>query len=153
MPKKHCFLYYSNISFLHFLIIFYPSQSSSQILGLSSLKSKAKLRDWGLNAEEVRCQPSPSLKDQIRFTTGSKIPLFTFTKNLVIPSANHCSDPQCMCTRIWILIGHLCFHFQGTLVQEYWDVLRNLEGKGIPYLWLEYCLGPPKQTISLSGVN
>ena len=104
------------------------------------------LRKWG-------GQLSPSLKDQIRFLTGSKIPLFTFTRNWVIPVANHCSDPQCMHTRIWILIGYLCFHFQGTLVQQYWDVLRSLEGKGIPYLWLEYCLGLPKQTISWPGAN
>ena len=105
--------------FSSFSYNFLPKPESSQNLGLSSLKSKAKLRDWGLTVEEVRCQPSPSLKDQIRYPTGSKIPSFTFTKNLVIPVANHCSDPQCMCTRIWILIGHLCFHFPGTLVQQY----------------------------------
>ena len=106
-----------------------------------SFLSQIKSHTEGLRSEcwEVRCQPSPSLKGQIRYSTGSKIPLFTFTRNLVIPGANHCSDPQCMCTRIRILIGHLCFHFQGTLVQQYWDVLRNLEGKGIPHLWLEYC--------------
>ena len=32
-------------------------------------------------------------------------------------------------------------------------VLRSLEGKGIPYLWLEYCLSSPKQTFSQPGVN
>ena len=44
------------ISFSHFLF------SSSQILGPFTLKPETKLTGWGLNAEDVRYQPSPSLR-------------------------------------------------------------------------------------------
>ena len=47
----------------------------------------------------------------------SHFPLFTFTRNPVIPVANHSSDPLHMHTGICILIGLLCFQFPGTLVQ------------------------------------
>ena len=47
----------------------------------------------------------------------SHFPLFTFTRNPVIPAANHSSDPLHMCAGICILIGLLCFQFPGTLVQ------------------------------------
>ena len=59
------------ILFPIFSIIFYPSQGSSQILGPLSLKSETKLKGWSLNAEEVRCQLPPTLRDQIRFLTGT----------------------------------------------------------------------------------
>ena len=47
----------------------------------------------------------------------SHFPLFTFTRNPVIPAANHSSDPLHMHSGICILIGLLCFQFPGTLVQ------------------------------------
>ena len=36
-----------------------------------SLKWETKLKGWSLNAEEVRCQLPPTLRDQIRFLTGT----------------------------------------------------------------------------------
>ena len=47
----------------------------------------------------------------------SHFPLFTFTRNSVIPVTNHSSDPLHMHSGISILIGLLCFQFPGTLVQ------------------------------------
>ena len=40
--------------FFPFSIIFYSDQISSQILGPFILKSETKLKDWGLNIEDVR---------------------------------------------------------------------------------------------------
>ena len=121
MSKKDCFQHISIFSFSRFPINSYSDRSPSQILGPLTSRSETKLKGWSLNAEEVRCQLPPTLRDQIRFPTGTCLfpysPLFTFTRNLVIPVANHSSDLQHMCSGIWILIGHLCFQFPGTLVQ------------------------------------
>ena len=121
------------------------SQIRNQTEGLES-------ECWGSEVSAPTHLKGPN-KVPYRNLFTSHSPLFTFTRHSVMPAANHSSDPQHMCSGIWILIGHLCFQFPGALVQQYWVVLRNLEGKGIPNLWLEYCLGSPKQTISQPGVN
>ena len=121
VPKKHCFLSLSNFLFFPFSIISYSDLSSTQNLCPFTSKSKTKLKRWSLNTEDVRCQPSPFLKDQIRFLRGTcLLPIFPYLlhpKNSVIPVTNHSSDPQHMHTGICILIGLLCFQFLGTLVQ------------------------------------
>ena len=67
MSKKHCFQHHSRFSFSHFSIKSNSDRSPSQILGPLSSRSETKLKGWSLNAEEVRCQLPPTLRDQIRF--------------------------------------------------------------------------------------
>ena len=157
MSKKHCFQHLSRFSFSHFSIIFQPDGRASQISGPLSSRSETKLKGWSLNTREVRCQLPPTLRDQIRLPTGTCLlphfPLFTFTRNPVIPAANHSSDLMHMCRRICNFIGLLCFSIPRNPGSVVLVVMRNSEGKGIPHLWLEYCLGSPKQTFSSPGVN
>ena len=77
MSKKHCFQHHSGFSFFHFSKNSYSDRSPSHILGPLSLKSETKLKGWSLNAEEVRCQLPPTLRDQIRFPTGIVYFLFS----------------------------------------------------------------------------
>ena len=119
VSKKHCFQLDSEFPFSHFSYIFQPDGSSTQILGLLTSRSETKLKGWMLNAEEVRCQLPPTLRCQIWVQTGTYLlpvlPLYTITRNSVIPAANHSSDLLHMRTGICNTIGHLCFQFPGTL--------------------------------------
>ena len=71
MSKKHCFQHLSRFSFSHFSINSYSDRSPSEILGPLPSRSETKLKGWSLNTEEVRCQLPPTLRDQIRFPTGT----------------------------------------------------------------------------------
>ena len=156
MSKKHCFQHLSRFSFSHFSIIFQPDGRASQISHPLSSSSETKLKGWSLNAEEVRCQLPPTLRDQIRLPTGTcllPISLIYFYQEFSDTSSQSQLRSPAHAQR------DLQFHWSslfsiprnpGSVVLV---VLRSLEGKGIPYLWLEYCLGPPKQTFSRPGVN
>ena len=156
MSKNHCFQHHSRFSFSHFSIISNPDGSPSQISGPLSSRSETKLKGWSLNAEEVRCQLPPTLRDQIRFPTGTcLLPIFPY---LLLPGIQWYQQPITAQIPSTCTVGSaisLAFFFSiprnpGSIVLV---VLRSLEGKGIPYLWLEYCLGSPKQTFSWPGVN
>ena len=88
-------------SFFPFSTISYSDLSSTQILCPFTSKSETKLKGWSLNTEDVRCQPSPSLKDQIRFLTGTcLLPIFPY---LLLPRIQSYQWPitaqvPCTCT-------------------------------------------------------
>ena len=156
MSKRHCFQHLSRFSFSHFSIIFQPDGRASQISYPLSSRSETKLKGWSLNAEEVRCQLPPTLRDQIRLQTGTcllPISLIYFYQEFNDTSSQSQLRSPAHAQR------DLRFHWSslfsiprnpGSIVLV---VLRNVDGKGIPYLWLEYCLGSPKQTFSQPGVN
>ena len=52
-----------------------------------------------------------------------------------------------MDTRMWTLIGYPLFQFLEIQAHLYCDALTYQEGQGILSLWMEYCLGLPKQII------
>ena len=120
VPKKHCFLSLSSISFSHFYnFLFRPELLTDFRSFYSQIRNQTEglgPECWGSEVSALTLLEGPN-KVPHRNLFTSHFPLFTFTKNPVIPVANHSSDPQCMCTRICILIGHLCFQFLGTLVQ------------------------------------
>ena len=151
MSKKHCFQHLSRFSFSHFSIIFQPDGRALQISHPLSSRSETKLKGWSLNTREVRCQLPPTLRDQIRLPTGTcLLPIFPY---LLLPGFTDTSGQSQHRSSAHVQ-RDLQFHWSslfsiprnpGSVVLV---VLRSLEDKGIPYLWLEYCLGSPKQTFS-----
>ena len=101
MSKKHCFQHVSRFSFSHFSIKSNSDRSPAQISGPLSSRLETKLKGWSLNAEEVRCQLPPTLRDQIRFPTGTcLLPIFPY---LLLPGIQRYQWPitaqiPCTCT-------------------------------------------------------
>ena len=156
MSKKHCFQLVSEFSFSHFLI--FSNQMGAPhrfwVLSLQDQKPNWRvgfwmLRKWGVSSP-------PTLRYQIRVQTGTcLLPILPY---LLLPGIQWYQWPitaqiSCTCAQ-GSAISLATFVFNS---QEPWvivlDCTEKPGGKGIPYLWLEYCLGKPKQTFSPPGVN
>ena len=120
VPKKHCFLSLCSFVFSIFYNFLFRFELHTDFM---SFHFKFRNQTEGLEPECWGCEVSALTllegpnKVPYRNLFTSHFPLFTSTKNSVIPAANHSLDPLHMHTGICILIGLLCFQFLGTLVQ------------------------------------